>query len=823
MSPWAEPLGRLCALAVTITGMAVRGAVADSVDATAQVNASFPLTPALSLGEREQTGGTGESSRNGELIAARKQGTSPLLAEGGGGGEADPAQNRSGLISVGAGGYTTRLPEGAKAPPVPRCQPAAGRLKMPTSDWWSSLAWSTNSFAQFPHPLAVRPEPAGLRIAYPGARITANRSGIFGGMPGGLEDFILGHSSGDLFSVPLPTGFSGWFVTARFSAGTNFLETTYGHGSPFVYAGYGGGQARLLFGLPPDVWAGDENSSALGITVHGRHYGLFGPSGAKWEGLGGKTLLCRSPQPYFSVALLPDNTGATLALFQRHAHSHVVNTLVDWRYEPATSAVRTTFRFVTEPREGTETNTLFSLYPHQWRHAETPLLPLTYGSVRGLLKLGVGPSFTTRMTFPGVLPALPEAGGCTPLQMAELFRPEVEKAQTNLADTYWNGKQLGRWATLIPIAEQYSLTAQATALRERLRGQLETWLSPGGSDGQPKRRGLFHYDSRWGTLIGYPASYGSDVELNDHHFHYGYFIKGAAEIARRDPAWAADPRWGGMVMLLIRDIASPDPDDPLFPWLRCFDPYAGHSWASGHARFGDGNNNESSSEAMNAWCGIILWGEATGDAALRDLGIFLFTTEMSAIQEYWFDVHGENFPKPYPASVVTMVWGGKGANATWFSADPQLVHGINWLPLHGGSLYLGLDSAYAEKNYLALVAEHRSDRFTQWADLAWMYRTLSDPADAVRLFETAGSEAKFEGGNSRVNLVHWLYNLRKLGRVDGSVTADHPLYAVFRTGRTRHYAAYNAAPVPRAVHFSDGFTLQVDEGCFGCGARTVAE
>ena len=61
-----------------------------------------------------------------------------------------------------------------------------------------------------------------------------------------------------------------------------------------------------------------------------------------------------------------------------------------------------------------------------------------------------------------------------------------------------------------------------------------------------------------------------------------------------------------MVLLLIRDIASPDRDDPLFPFLRTFDPYAGHSWASGTALFGSGNNQESSSEAMNAWTGIIV-------------------------------------------------------------------------------------------------------------------------------------------------------------------------------------------------------------------------
>ena len=724
------------------------------------------------------------------------------------------------VVPVGSGSYTTALPEGAKAPPPPLCQPTGGG-KMPTSDWWSSLAWSTNPFAQFPHPLAVRPEKAGLRIAYPGGRITANKAGIFGSMPGGSNDLILGHSSQASFPNPLPVSFSAWFVTAQFASGPDAIAVTYGHGSPFVYARFSGGTPRLLFARPPQIWSGDSNSPALGITVNGAHYGLFAPSGAKWDGLGRSTLTCQSERDYFSLAVLPDDRESTLALFHRHAHSHVLDSTVDWRYDAADSTVTTRFRFLTEVCEGRETNTLFALYPHQWRNTDCSLLPLTYGSVRGLMKLGSGPGFATRMTYPGVLPALPKAGGCTPAQMDQWLQPEIESARTNLSDTYANGKQYGKWATLIPIAEQYGLSGSAERLRGRLQGQLEQWLSASGPAGQSKKRGLFHYDDRWGTLIGYPASFGSDTELNDHHFHYGYFIKAAAEVARRDPGWGSKDRWGGMVKLLIRDIASPDRADPMFPWLRCFDPYAGHSWASGHARFGDGNNNESSSEALNAWGGIILWGAATGDAALRDLGIYLYTTELHAIQEYWFDVHGDNFPKAYPASVVTMVWGGKGANATWFSADPQLVHGINWLPIHGGSLYLGLYPDYVDRNYRALVAEHGSDRFTQWADLAWMYRALSDAPDAVRLFEFAGSEAKVEAGNSRANLAHWVHTLQRLGQVDRTVTADWPLYAVFRKGNTRHYAVWNTSAQSLSVKFSDGFVLAADPGRPALGQREL--
>ena len=728
------------------------------------------------------------------------------------------AQAADSIVRVGAGSYTTALPEGAKGPPATIYRTANAKGKMPSNDWWTSLAWASNSFDHFPHPLALRTTPAGLRVAYPGANITANKAGIFGAMPGGADDLILGHAAEAAFPKALVDGWSDWFIDVLFATNGHVLRVSYGHGSPFVFAMVQGGSPKVLFSKPPEVFSGNEATPTLGVMVNGRPYGLFGPAGAQWKGLGTTALVCISPQPYFSLAILPDRTPQTLALFQRHAHAHIIDTRVDWSYDAASSTVTTTFTATTKPREGAEMGTLFALYPHQWRNVASPLLPLGYGSVRGAMKLAEGASFTTRMAFPGVLPALPNAGGCDRAKMAEHLRPEVEKGKTNVADTYWNGKQFGKLAALIPLAEQYGLNDAAAKLRGQLQGQLENWFTAAGTTGLPKKKGLFYYDNNWGTLVGYPASYGSDQELNDHHFHYGYFVKGAAEIARRDPAWAADARWGGMVKLLIRDFTSPDRRDPMFPFLRNFDPYAGHSWASGHARFGDGNNNESSSEAMNAWCGVILWAEATGDTALRDLGIYLYTTEMNAIQEYWFDVHGENFPKTYPASVVTMIWGGKGANATWFSADPQLVHGINYLPIHGGSLYLGQYPDYAEKNYRALVAEHGSDTFTSWPDIAWMYRALTDPSDAVRLCEAAGATAKIEGGNSAANLAHWIYNLRQLGRVERNVTADHPLYAVFNKDGRQNYAAYNPRSQPASVKFSDGFILKVEGNSFALGA-----
>lgn len=708
-------------------------------------------------------------------------------------------------VRLGAGGYVTALPAGAKGPQEEILRTADLKGPMPTNDWWSSLAWMKFSERAYPHPLAVMAQAEGLRVFY-ASKITGTKDAVFGFMPERVaDDLILGNSAVEKFDDARVAGFSDWFVTARFGEKGKGMSVSYGHGSPFVYAIFDGGEARVSSAKPVEVWAGSEKSAVLGITVNGKAYGLFGPSGSTWSGIGTKTLENHAGgKNYFSLALLPDASQKTLARFTKYAYSHVTGTKAEAIYDEKTATVTTTFTFTTKAYEGDAKGTLFAMYPHQWRNTKSPLTGATYGSVRGKMKLGEGESFVTAMRFPGVLPALPETAGVDKAKLAGYIDAEANAGLPPVRDTYGEGKWLGKLATLIPMAEQCGDESAAHTMRGHLKARLEQWFNPK----QGARAGVFYYDKNWGTLIGYPASFGADKELNDHHFHYGYFIKAAAEIARHNPKWAADEQWGGMIKMLVRDIASGDRADAMFPYLRNFDPYAGHSWASGHARFGDGNNNESSSEAMNAWTGMILLGEATGDRAMRDLGIYLFTTEMNAIQEYWFDVHGDNRPAGYTASVVTMVWGGKGANGTWFSNHPPVVHGINFLPVQGGSLYLGPFPEYAEKSYEALVKENKGDKFSEWPDIIWMFRALTDADDAMRLYESAGEKYRGEGGNTRANTYDWIANLKTLGRVDGSVAADYPLYTVFKKGEVRTYCAYNMREGGLTVTFSDGFVLR---------------
>ncbi len=89
-----------------------------------------------------------------------------------------------------------------------------------------------------------------------------------------------------------------------------------------------------------------------------------------------------------------------------------------------------------------------------------------------------------------------------------------------------------------------------------------------------------------------------------------------------------------------------------------------------------------------------------------------------------------------------------------------------------------------------------------------MYRALVDPADALRLFEASRDAIVYEAGNSKANTYAWISALGALGQVESGVTANYPLYAVFRKGKTRTYCVYNMAADQRTITFSNGFTLK---------------
>ncbi|WP_338465328.1 glycosyl hydrolase [Shouchella rhizosphaerae] len=703
---------------------------------------------------------------------------------------------------------------------------------MPTNRWWSSLSVDRFSNNHYPHPFSVKHQENGLNVFYDAPHNVVVHENAEAGtwhITGAIStDFTIGHSATASFEDAKVDDFSDWYVSGLLQDGDAMLRLTYGVGSPYIFAEYEGGHAEIDFPIEPQVWANQGN--VIGFSTHdNKHYAVYAPDGFDWQLQGNKW---ENDASFISVAKLPGATDELLHTFEEYAFSVVRDSRAEYSVDHDTGEVRTVYSVETEAKvPGAKEGTIFALYPHQYRHlaatSEGQLLEQTIFTIRGDMKLLPGNEFETTLQYTGVLPSLPNVG--TDTDRLHGYLQEAQADYPTGQDTYELGKYLGKLANLAPIADQVGDEALGDSFRDELRVQLEDWLVATDEDGRLKSKNLFYYNENWGTLLGYHAAHGSAVRINDHHFHYGYFVKAAAEIARVDPEWANDEEWGAMIDLLIRDFAG-GRDDDMFPYLRMFDPYSGHSWADGLATFDSGNNQESSSEAMHAWTNLILWAEATNDSELLDRAIYLYTTEMSAINEYFFDVYDEIHPEAYKPEIVTINWGGKMDHATWWHSGMVEKYAINWLPLHGGALYLGHHPDYVERAYQELYTRNGSTDWNLWANMVWAYRALTNPSDAVSQMNAKiddygefnpGDERIIERGSTKAQTYQWVTSLHALGQVDPTVQADTPTYAVFTKNGERIYVAYNYRDVPTTVTFTDGHTAQVEANSFYTNATDV--
>jgi endoglucanase Acf2 len=728
-------------------------------------------------------------------------------------------------VKVGAATYYLAPKSGDPAmPAAPLRTEAMLKRAAPTSQWYSKLIFDPKPEVIYAQPLTFKATPAGFEIAYPSKEVvpTVRRDVEIYYTP--KAPIVVSPVAFEPGQAKL-AGAGDWSVDVSMARGADDFRATFAHGSPFAYVQVSRGDLRLRLPAAGERFATDGDARMLALHVGARHYALFGPTGVRWEQVSPTEWLAHMPagKGYLSVAALPDDKPATLALFTGHAWSFIEGTRVDWHYDPATSQVETTFTAATKGMEGPDNGPLLGLYPHQWFDNASVLgrLGPAYDTVRGQIKLLAASSFKTRYAYNGFVPYWPGITDAPRLdQLRDVMKSDTRNANRMMRQGgesgYWIGKGMQRVATMMDIADQQGDRATRDDLLKKLQDRMQDWFS--GDSG----RSYFAYDKSLGALSAYPSEFFSVEQINDHHFWYGYWIRTAAEIALRDPAWAAKDRWGGMVDLLVADIATPERGSAAFPFLRNFDPYEGHSWATGVGGVGEygalGNNQESSSEAVNAWAALILWAEVKGDKALRDLGIYMYTTEMQGAQNYVFDIHHLVLAPEYKNIEVSQVFGGAYKHNTWWTDEPRQIKGINLLPITTASTYLGRDPSYVKRNMEALKVEmalyakvgtkpSNPPPDDIWQDIFAEYTALADPAAGLAMWDRWGA---VETGDSRTHTLHWLLSLERMGTPDFGVVADTSLYSVFRgAGGHKTYLAYNAGSAPIAVKFSDGKKLTV--------------
>jgi Synergist-CTERM protein sorting domain-containing protein len=601
----------------------------------------------------------------------------------------------------------------------------------------------------------------------------------------------------------------------------------------------------------------------------------------------------------------PDQTKvkALLAEFAKHVFAKVTDTKVTPVYVQSASEsdVKATYSYTTVA-VGNETpatdGPLTALYPHQYvgqpqvkilngSMAQVPASSWSQGwywpSLKGPMVLASGGSFVNQLEVPPCLPAVVDAPTRIKADRMEAYlRQAMDSRDPHFLSqgSYFGAQQMHRLAMLLPIAAMIRPAATSPASVDQdakniygaVADAMGYWLRATRSDGTAKTAAdsLFYYDSRWGSMIPTPEDgFAADSLLNDHHYHYGYFVKIATELARWEKAHPNDPanrKWAAayapMIKLLIRDIANTGRagtgTNPDFPFLRNFSPYAGHSWASGSSRGNRGGQQESTPEAIQAWAALLLWAQLdyphdADNAVLETWAAYMFASEAKSARMYWFGftdqatfrpylsfrqytTRSTTVPKPYRASMVSQINQNEMTFQTDFGNQTLLKYGIQWLPLTGSSLYLGTRSADAEdnvagyfKDYAALGAgatpPSNKDKLLMMEALTSTYRAnpktlitiignVASPLDTWRnqwQLPTPTYDNLILQDTSRGAMYWWIDTILNHGVPHhANVGADHASAACFRNeSGDMVYTAHNPTDSTLRVTFADGKVLDV--------------
>ncbi len=601
-------------------------------------------------------------------------------------------------------------------------------LVPPTNRWFGGLVFGDKPEPVFPLPLTFGLTDSGFAFGQP--TVTATEKTISGGFtPDVAVDVGAAGSRVSAYDTATVT------TDSLDGSGAVLGRTVLGEGWPFVsYTAERAGTVRtgLPFTATGDFWTATAGSKTYGLvvtdgSVNGTDVRLDKGGTATW------------------FVVPADGSAEQLAGLAAH---RLRGSSVSYQVDGDT--VTTTLRYQTDGGD-----TALAAMPHQQQGLASDAscglgsYPSAYGTLR--LCAGTELTWTTPTTTPR---AALDLDGLSEGDKRELITQVTQDAAALPdfpADTYFGGKALYRAAMLYQLATQLGAEQPAESVRVKLTAVMEQWMDPQGC--AQRDAFCFVYDDRTKGLIGHTPSFGSD-EYNDHHFHYGYFLYAAGVLAAEDKGLV--DKYAPVMNLLAADIGS-SAASGLFPDRRNFDVYAGHSWAAGTPTFADGNNQESSSEAVTAYTGLALWGKASGNAALATEATWMVSTEAQAGLAYWtnFDASDPAY-RGYGHRIVSLNWGGKRDYATWFSPEPAAMLGILLIPMSPSSTYLADDPERIDANVSEATGGGKYDQ--QFGDYLLMYSALAGDQQRKAALEKARTlDAKWiDNANSRSYMLAWL-------------------------------------------------------------------
>ncbi|KAJ1818808.1 hypothetical protein LPJ60_004120 [Coemansia sp. RSA 2675] len=322
-------------------------------------------------------------------------------------------------------------------------------------------------------------------------------------------------------------------------------------------------------------------------------------------------------------------------------------------------------------------------------------------------------------------------------------------------DPYFFGKAVARAMRIALIADEVGDAASCGLAVERAKSWLAPWVDGSNSD-------FLVYDDEWKGMVSTrgmtdPAADFGQGRYNDHHFHYGYFIYAAAALAKLCPEWLEEPGRREFFDLLARDYCDISDADEHFPFMRCFEFYEGHSIASGLFPFGDSRNQESTSEAINAYYAAFLYAQVTGRSQIAHYVRAILQLEARSSRVYWHlgDLTSDIYPDAFAKAqaVVGILWSSKADYTTWFGNNPEYIYGIQFLPYTPAMALLLKRQWVADiwPKFLEKVA--RDSETESWREMINLtYAVVDKEATKERTIKVT----EHDDGNSASNSYYWI-------------------------------------------------------------------
>ncbi|EGZ28365.1 hypothetical protein PHYSODRAFT_467340 [Phytophthora sojae] len=336
---------------------------------------------------------------------------------------------------------------------------------------------------------------------------------------------------------------------------------------------------------------------------------------------------------------------------------------------------------------------------------------------------------------------------------------------------YYNGKYYQKYASLCLMAADSTIVGSDTTLLSYCLEKLEAMIEPvlNNTLSPP-----LMYDTLYSGLISSSifqtgsiyTEFGNGI-YNDHHYHYGYFVTASAMLKHLDPKWSRMPELEKIIWTMLRDVTNPSAEDKYFPRFRHFSWYLGHSYSHGVTSIENGKDEESTSEDINFYYGMTLWGKVTGNKAVEDLGSLMLRLDAHAIRTY-FLLKSDNTIHP-PEIVRNRVTGIFFDNRVyynaWFLDEKYAIHGIQMIPVSPIN-ELARTSTFVAQEWNDILSKEQivTMKFSNnsWLSLLLVNAATVNPMDSLHKLKNA----TMDDGLSR----SWaLYNAATRCRDDVSV------------------------------------------------------